>query len=91
LITHVPAKTNSRNNRRAVFSLWSGPWCYKNDEDDEEEAKGGSNYKRPTRPLVRDPQVSDSNKNLFVSPRWVLYSKTDWPTDRRSQHKTRLV
>jgi hypothetical protein len=30
-------------------------------------------YKRETR-----------NKNLVVSPRWVLYFKTDWPTDRRS-------
>jgi hypothetical protein len=26
----------------------------------------------------------DSNKNMVVSPRWVLYSKTDWPADRRS-------
>jgi hypothetical protein len=23
-------------------------------------------------------------KNLVVSPGWVLYTKTDWPTDRRS-------
>jgi hypothetical protein len=29
-------------------------------------------------------QLSDSNKNMVVSPRWVLYTKTDWPTDRRS-------
>jgi hypothetical protein len=26
-------------------------------------------------------QLSDSNKNLVISPRWVLYSKTDWPTE----------
>jgi hypothetical protein len=31
-----------------------------------------------------NPQLSESNKDLVVSPKWVLYSKTDWPTDRRS-------
>jgi hypothetical protein len=25
-----------------------------------------------------------SNKDLVVSPKWVLYTKTDWPADRRS-------
>jgi hypothetical protein len=35
-------------------------------------------------PTSTNPQLSDSNKNLVVSPKWVLYSKTDWPTDRRS-------
>jgi hypothetical protein len=51
----------------------------------------GSMYKRQTRPLVREgaPQEQDrnchtSNKDLVVSPKWVLYSKTDWPADRRS-------
>jgi hypothetical protein len=46
---------------------------------------------RQTRPLVREgaPQEQDrnchtSNKYLVVSPKWVLYSKTDWPADRRS-------
>jgi hypothetical protein len=28
------------------------------------------------------------NKDLVVSPRWVLYSKIDWTTDRRPWHKT---
>jgi ribosomal protein L33 len=36
------------------------------------------------RPISTNPQLSDSNKNLVVSPRWVIYSKTDWPTDCRS-------
>jgi hypothetical protein len=36
------------------------------------------------RPTSTNEQLSHSNKNLVVSPRWVLYSKTDWPTDRRS-------
>jgi hypothetical protein len=29
-------------------------------------------------------QVYDGNRNLAVSPRWVLYFETDWLTDRRS-------
>jgi hypothetical protein len=40
------------------------------------------------RPISTNPQLFDSNKNLVASPRWVLYSKTDWPTDRRSSYKT---
>jgi hypothetical protein len=46
--------------------------------------------RRQTRPLVRErptsrnPQLSDINKDLVLSPRWVLYSKTDWLNDRRS-------
>jgi hypothetical protein len=36
------------------------------------------------RPTSTNPQLSDSNKNLVVSPRWVLDTKTDWLTDRRS-------
>jgi hypothetical protein len=33
------------------------------------------------RPTSRNPQLSDSNKDLALSPRWVLYSKTHWPTE----------
>jgi hypothetical protein len=36
------------------------------------------------RPTSTRLQMSDSNKDLVLSPRWVLYSKIDWPTDRRS-------
>jgi hypothetical protein len=36
------------------------------------------------RPTSASLQLSDSNKDLVVSPRWVLYSKTDWPSDHRS-------
>jgi hypothetical protein len=39
-------------------------------------------------PTSTNPQLSDSNKNWVVSPRWKLYSKTDWPADRQSLHKT---
>jgi hypothetical protein len=54
-------------------------------------ARASSNCKRQIHPLVREnaptstnPQLSESNQDLVVSPRWVLYSKTDWPADRRS-------
>jgi hypothetical protein len=33
------------------------------------------------RPTSTSLQRSDSNKDLVLSPRWVLYSKTDWPTE----------
>jgi hypothetical protein len=45
--------------------------------------------KRQTRPLLREGptsrslQLPYSNINLVLSPTWVLYSETDWPTDRR--------
>jgi hypothetical protein len=54
-------------------------------------ARASSIYKRQTRPLVREvaPQEQDrnchtGNQDLVVSPKWVLYSKTDWPADRRN-------
>jgi hypothetical protein len=31
-----------------------------------------------------DNNNNNNNKDLVLSPRLVLYSKTDWPTDRRS-------
>jgi hypothetical protein len=55
-------------------------------------ARTSSNCKWQTRPLVRESVPHQQtrncliNKNLVVSPRWVFYSKTDWPTDRRSKH-----
>jgi hypothetical protein len=60
-------------------------------------ARASSTSKRQTHPLVRegDPRNQERNcqtysvfrtekKNLVVIPGWVLYTKTDWPTDRRS-------
>jgi hypothetical protein len=34
------------------------------------------------RPTSTNLQLSDSNKDLILSPRWALYSKTDWPNGR---------
>jgi hypothetical protein len=36
------------------------------------------------RPTSTNPQLPVSNKNLVLGPRWVLDTKTDWPTDRLS-------
>jgi hypothetical protein len=54
-------------------------------------ARTSSNCKRQTLRHVRGgaPHQQTRNcltviKNLVVSPRWVLYSKTDWPTDQFS-------
>jgi hypothetical protein len=33
------------------------------------------------RPTSTSLQLSKSNKDLVLSPRWVLYSKTNWPTE----------
>jgi hypothetical protein len=53
--------------------------------------RGCSDQNEVRGPLIREgaPQEQNrnchtSNKDLVVSPRWVLYSKTDWPADRRS-------
>jgi hypothetical protein len=52
-------------------------------------ARTNCNCKLQTCPLVRESNkpATDSNKNLLVSPRWVHFSKIDWPIDCRSQHK----
>jgi hypothetical protein len=35
-------------------------------------------------PNIKNPQWSDNDKNLIISPRWGLDTEKDWPTDRRS-------
>jgi hypothetical protein len=50
---------------------WQGPAAYLYIKDPSSRQRG-----HPTR---TNPQLSDSNKDLVVSPKWVLYSKTDWP------------
>jgi hypothetical protein len=47
----------------------------------------GTRTRQRERPTSTNPQLSN-NKDLVVSPKWVLYSKTDWQTDRRSYYKT---
>jgi hypothetical protein len=54
-------------------------------------ARTSSSCKGHTRPPVRESapheqthKCLDSNKNLVLDPRWVLHTKKDWQTDRRS-------
>jgi hypothetical protein len=90
--------TSRRRRRKGKSRIWDSkiwsrvPW----DSDSRMTAlaRASSNCKRQIRPLVRESvphQMPDSNKNLVVSPRWTLYSETEYPTDRRSLHKTRLI
>jgi hypothetical protein len=53
-------------------------------EDQQQLQATDPSSRQSQRPISTKPQLSESNKNLAVSPRWVLYSKTDWPTDRRN-------
>jgi hypothetical protein len=53
--------------------------------------ENSSNRKRQTRPLIREGAPYQQTrkcltvlKNLAISPRRGLDTKTDWPTDRRS-------
>jgi hypothetical protein len=44
---------------------------------------------RPVLSPERAPHINKSGnvrqkKNLVLTPKWVLDTKTDWPTDRRS-------
>jgi hypothetical protein len=36
-------------------------------------------------PTSTSPQMFDRNENLILSPKWVADTKSDLPTDRRSQ------
>jgi hypothetical protein len=84
-----------RRRQKGKSQIWDSKiWSQvPGDSDPRKTAltSASSTYKRQTQPLVREgaPQEQDrnchtSNQDLVVSPRWVPYSKTDWPTDRRS-------
>jgi hypothetical protein len=65
----------SRGIRTQEWLLWRGPAAI---------VKGRPFSRQRERPISTNPQLSDTKKNLVVSPRWVIDTKTDWPTDRRS-------
>jgi hypothetical protein len=53
--------------------------------EDQTAIEYGRSVLSPERaPHINKPQLSDRNKNPILSPRWVLDTKADWPTDRRS-------
>jgi hypothetical protein len=78
--THAPPKnmvevfsiwSASHNSTSVVFSAWSVPRLYNGSVFAD---LSSCQRKRPTSTNL---QLSDSNKDLVLSPRWVLYSKTD--------------
>jgi hypothetical protein len=69
---------HARKNRRTMFSMWSAPRSYR--EDSCQQLRDPS-FHQSGRPAT-NPQVSEKKSGL--KSKWVLYSKTDWPTDRRS-------
>jgi hypothetical protein len=84
-----------RRRRKGRSQLWDSKIWFQVPRDSDPRktalARASSTNKRQTRSLVREgaPKEQDrnchtSNKDLVVSLRWVLYSKTDWPADRRS-------
>jgi hypothetical protein len=72
----VKSGRESQGTRAKERLRWQGPAAYIKD--------------RPVLSSERAPHKNKtvtchtSNKDLVVSPKWVLYSKTDWPADRRS-------
>jgi hypothetical protein len=81
-----------RNGKSRIWSIKIWSWVPRDSDPRMIALARTSSYcKRQTSPLVGENaphqqthNCRDSNKNLVVSPRWMLYSKTDWPTDRRS-------
>jgi hypothetical protein len=51
---------------------------------DCDSGKGQASPLDRERPTSTNLQLSDRNTELVLSRRWMLYSKTDWPTDSRS-------
>jgi hypothetical protein len=65
---------DSKGVRTRKWTSWRGPAAIVNDKPVLLSERAS---------YVNKSQLPNNNKNLVVSPRWVLYSKTDWPTDRR--------
>jgi hypothetical protein len=76
------------NNCNTVSSMWSALFSIQSNprlhNEDQQNDPSSCQKERPTSTSL---QLSDSNKDLVLSPRWVLYSKTDWLTDRWSLTK----
>jgi hypothetical protein len=60
---------------------WHGPAAHTKERPVLSSERASHGIKNGT---VRRIPYSERKKNLVVSPGWVLYTKTDWPTDRRS-------
>jgi hypothetical protein len=60
---------------------WQGPAAHTKDRPVLSSERAPHGIKNVT--VRRNPE-SERKIYLVVSPGWVLYTKTDWPTDRRS-------
>jgi hypothetical protein len=80
-----------RRRRKGKSRIWESKIGSRVPRDSDSRmtalARASSNCKRQTRSLVRESaphrQACNclSNKDLVLSPRLLLYSKTDWPTE----------
>jgi hypothetical protein len=71
----------SQGTRTRERLRWQEPAAHTKDRPVLSSARATHGIKNVT---VRRIPYSEREKNLVVSPGWVLYTKTDWPTDRRS-------
>jgi hypothetical protein len=72
---------NSQCTRTRERLRWQRPAAHTKDRPVLSSEKATHGIKNVT---VRRIPYSERKKNLVVSPGWVLYTKTGWPTDRRS-------
>jgi IS5 family transposase len=71
----------SRGSRTRERLRWQEPTAHTKDRPVLSSERATHGIKNVT---VRRIPYSERKKNVVVSPGWVLYTKTDWPTDRRS-------
>jgi hypothetical protein len=64
----------------AVFCMWSAPTLYHASDSTVSVQTTDPFSRQRERPTSTSLQLSNSNKDLVLSPRGVLYAKTDWPT-----------
>jgi hypothetical protein len=80
LLGNGPVNTHSWQPN-AVFSVVSVQSGYKKCSAGQNSETTDPFSHQRERPTSTSPQLSNSNKDLVLSPRWVLYSKTDRPTE----------
>jgi hypothetical protein len=71
----------SQGTRTRERMHWQGPAAHTKDRPVLSWERATHGIKNVT---VRRIPYSERKKNLVVNPGWVLYTKTDWPTYRRS-------
>jgi hypothetical protein len=71
----------SQGSRTRERLRWQGPAAHTEDRPVLSSERATHGIKNVT---VRRIPYSERKQNLVVSPGWVLYTKTDWQTDRRS-------